>query len=237
MAVNEVIYGDETLISLKEDTVTPGDLIKGVTAHAADGSIIVGTLIVHEVIDSLTSDSSEDALSAKQGKLLNERLVAVENDFLSKSKGGTVEAKTTIHSTKRTNDLFVVSRDVYDNTILMRVNGGHLIAGGEAQTNYCTVGSVRKCASDNNRVNTAAFYVNSDGTAIFTHKGGALGATGIQNDAWMKFNQNGFQCSYSGAYNKSATEVYTVLDSHNIGDNDTIKALEARIKALEDKLK
>ena len=42
MAVNEVIYGGETLISLKGDTVTAGDLAKGVTAHNAAGEVITG---------------------------------------------------------------------------------------------------------------------------------------------------------------------------------------------------
>ncbi len=40
--VNEVIYNGETLISLVDDTVTAGDLAKGVTAHNAAGEIIVG---------------------------------------------------------------------------------------------------------------------------------------------------------------------------------------------------
>lgn len=42
MAVNEVIYGGETLISLKGDTVTADDLAKGVTAHNAAGEVVTG---------------------------------------------------------------------------------------------------------------------------------------------------------------------------------------------------
>ena len=44
MAVNEVIYNGETLISLKEDTVTPETLAEGATAHSADGRMITGTM-------------------------------------------------------------------------------------------------------------------------------------------------------------------------------------------------
>ena len=40
--VNEVIYGNEVLISLKNDTVTADKLANGYTAHGADGSLIVG---------------------------------------------------------------------------------------------------------------------------------------------------------------------------------------------------
>lgn len=42
MAVNKVEYGGRTLIDLTSDTVTPQTLVKGATAHAADGSIITG---------------------------------------------------------------------------------------------------------------------------------------------------------------------------------------------------
>ena len=46
MAVNEVIYNGETLINLKNDTVTPETLAKGVTAHDKSGKSIVGTMPV-----------------------------------------------------------------------------------------------------------------------------------------------------------------------------------------------
>ena len=40
---NKIIYQNVTLIDLTEDTVTPADLRLGITAHAADGTIITGT--------------------------------------------------------------------------------------------------------------------------------------------------------------------------------------------------
>lgn len=43
MPINKIIYGGNTLIDLTSDTVTPATLLKGVTAHGADGSIITGT--------------------------------------------------------------------------------------------------------------------------------------------------------------------------------------------------
>ena len=42
MNVNQVAYGGRTLMDLTRDTVTPQTLVKGATAHAADGSIITG---------------------------------------------------------------------------------------------------------------------------------------------------------------------------------------------------
>lgn len=48
MAVNKVVMntenGSETLIDLTGDTVTPATLAKGVTAHDASGTVIVGTM-------------------------------------------------------------------------------------------------------------------------------------------------------------------------------------------------
>ena len=44
MAVNKVIYGNETLLDLTEDTVTPETLAKGVTAHDKSGALITGIM-------------------------------------------------------------------------------------------------------------------------------------------------------------------------------------------------
>jgi hypothetical protein len=47
MAINKVVVntenGSETLIDLTKDSVTPSDLVEGVTAHDASGTPIVGT--------------------------------------------------------------------------------------------------------------------------------------------------------------------------------------------------
>lgn len=43
MAANKVVYGNKTIIDLTNDTVTEEALIKGYTAHKADGTIITGT--------------------------------------------------------------------------------------------------------------------------------------------------------------------------------------------------
>lgn len=70
--VNKVILGNETLIDLTSDTVTAENLLEGATAHDASGSVITGKIILSDVINNLESDSETDALSAKQGKILNE---------------------------------------------------------------------------------------------------------------------------------------------------------------------
>lgn len=44
MAINKVIYQGQTLVDLTNDTITANDLAKGVTAHAANGELITGTM-------------------------------------------------------------------------------------------------------------------------------------------------------------------------------------------------
>ena len=44
MAINKVIYGNQPLIDLTEDTVTADSMLSGVTAHGANGEQIYGTM-------------------------------------------------------------------------------------------------------------------------------------------------------------------------------------------------
>lgn len=53
MAKSKIIYNNETLIDLSEDSVTPEKLAKGVTAHNANGDPIVGTGINADTVDGL----------------------------------------------------------------------------------------------------------------------------------------------------------------------------------------
>jgi len=43
MAISKIIYGGDVLLDLTADTVTAEHLIKGYTAHGADGELITGT--------------------------------------------------------------------------------------------------------------------------------------------------------------------------------------------------
>lgn len=54
MAISKVVYGGNTLIDLTADTVTAEHLIKGYTAHGADGELITGT----NTWDSNTRDAT-----------------------------------------------------------------------------------------------------------------------------------------------------------------------------------
>lgn len=75
--VNKVIYGNQVLIDLTQDTVTPETLASGVTAHSADGSTIVGLLNIVEV-DSQLSSTSENPI---QNKAVYEELTTSKEEI------------------------------------------------------------------------------------------------------------------------------------------------------------
>jgi hypothetical protein len=62
MAISKVVYGGDTLIDLTADTITKDKLLKGVTAHGADGEKITGTC----EYDADTSDAT-----ATEDEILN----------------------------------------------------------------------------------------------------------------------------------------------------------------------
>lgn len=57
MAKNKIIYGDQVLIDLTQDTVTADKLAQGITAHDRSGVIITGT----NTYDADTSDANATA--------------------------------------------------------------------------------------------------------------------------------------------------------------------------------
>lgn len=67
MATNKVIYSGRTLIDLTGDTVTEETLLRGYTAHKADGTQVVGTAFAnypdrYSFLDSLQDSNGENIL-------------------------------------------------------------------------------------------------------------------------------------------------------------------------------
>lgn len=85
-AINKVILGDTTLMDISEDTVTEDNLLEGVTAHAADGTQITGKVVVAEIVDSLEDQSTDKALSARQGYVLDQKIYKPEYTSFDKTK-------------------------------------------------------------------------------------------------------------------------------------------------------
>ena len=70
--VNEVIYDGNTLISLKEDTAQPSDVLVGKRFHMADGSIAIGSLSSSSAGCTLTvvGEAGDTVKIAKEGEEL-----------------------------------------------------------------------------------------------------------------------------------------------------------------------
>lgn len=64
MGVSKVIYGDQTIIDLTGDSVTKDKLLKGYTAHGADGEVINGSC----EFDANTQDATAVAAEILSGK-------------------------------------------------------------------------------------------------------------------------------------------------------------------------
>lgn len=81
MAVNKVVYGDNTLIDLSADTVTPNSLASGITAHAANGEEITGTMETRPIdISNLfrfttTVGSISSVVAYAQGGIVHLRVI------------------------------------------------------------------------------------------------------------------------------------------------------------------
>ena len=74
MAANKVVFGEKVIMDLTGDSVSPENLLAGETAHDRAGNPITGAVITHDVVDNLESTSTEDALSANQGRELKEMM-------------------------------------------------------------------------------------------------------------------------------------------------------------------
>lgn len=59
MGISKVIYGGETLIDLTQDTITAEKLLKGYTAHGADGELINGACDFDSNTQDATAADSE----------------------------------------------------------------------------------------------------------------------------------------------------------------------------------
>ena len=72
--INKVVFGNQTLIDLTSDTITPADLQSGVTAHDATGAVITGTS---------TKDSDTSGDTALVGEILSGKTAHARGTLLT----------------------------------------------------------------------------------------------------------------------------------------------------------
>ena len=123
MAVNKVEIGGETVLDLTSDTVTSDNLAYGITAHGANGEVIVGTRKFCRIYST-----TNPALTASAG-IFTWTVPATDHGFTSKvlgislydSKGQMVFTSVTIDSSYN----IVVS--MYDETVATIEAGEYMI--------------------------------------------------------------------------------------------------------------
>ena len=77
MGVGKVIYGGRTLIDLTADTIKEDKLLKGYTAHGADGEQITGTC----EFDANTQDATANAAEILAGKTAYNKGVKITGEM------------------------------------------------------------------------------------------------------------------------------------------------------------
>ena len=97
MAANKVVFGNKVLIDLTGDTVTEEALLKGYTAHKADGTIITGTAFAgypnELVFLDYIEDSSGQQIKDSSGNTLQGQTIyrKARNSVLLDSTGDVIE--------------------------------------------------------------------------------------------------------------------------------------------------
>lgn len=163
MGNSKVIFGNETLIDLTGDTVTPDTLLAGTTAHNRSGEQIVGTATVPEELDDLTdvtitSPAAGDLLQRNgSGKWVNSAVIPqkvaglqktgcvniLPNDAISKVIDGVTftkhaDGKVAINGTNGSNS--VIDYPIYSGKVAVDRNTPYYLsgcpAGGSNSTYY-----------------------------------------------------------------------------------------------------
>lgn len=145
--VNKVVFGNQTIMDISQDNITPADLASGKTAHDKSGAPIVGT----NTYDANTSDA--DAVAAEilntktayvngvkiTGSMPNRGAVNVEIDDLNGDSipagyhdgSGTVD----IESTEKAK---IIASNIKDGVTILGVLGTYTGEGVTAQTKSAT---------------------------------------------------------------------------------------------------
>lgn len=147
-AINKVVFGNQTLIDLTSDTITPADLQSGVTAHDASGEIITGT-------STKDSDTSED--NALVGEILYGKTAHARGSQLvgtmpnNGAVAGTITTKAQEYSVAQgyhdgsgkvkiddTEQAKIIASNIKDGVTILGVQGTYTGEGVTAQTKSAT---------------------------------------------------------------------------------------------------
>ena len=95
MAISKVIYGGNTLIDLTADTVEASKLLKGITAHGANGELVTGAC----TYDANTQDATATAAEILSGKTAYNKASKVTGTMKNNGAvSGTISSKTGVYT-------------------------------------------------------------------------------------------------------------------------------------------
>lgn len=163
MAVNKVVINDKIALDLTGDTVTPSDLVEGVTAHDATGMQITGTRPATSGTD--TSDATATAKDIARGKTAYVQGKKITGDLYETAEGKTKtyftwgsEYVTLKHTDKR--DLINIKMPWIGNDEIMRIDSYIELGADVTLFGDATAADVAK-----GKTFTSAAGVNVTGTA------------------------------------------------------------------------
>lgn len=148
MAVNKIIYGNQTLIDLTSDTIDASKLLTGFTAHDKSGAIITGTCDY----DADTSDGDASASEILSGKIAysnGNRLVgtmsnngAIQGNITTKNQQYTIPSGyhdgsgyVQIDSTEQSK---IIAGNIKSGVEILGVTGTYSGEGGTGQSKVAT---------------------------------------------------------------------------------------------------
>lgn len=159
MAVNKVVFGDQTLIDITDTVVDADTLPVGSVVYNAAGERTTGNAIVYNAYNGLDQTEAGYALDARQGKVLNDKIIAL-GDPVDITHGGT--GATTPEGAKAALSLGTAAQNF---TVSALSSSGQLIGMKWNVVN----------ASDDLNGEPMLFIVASDGVGLYRQTTGQNG--------------------------------------------------------------